>query len=492
MISHEAVVPPSAADAARIRAFFTEAQYSRDYMLQYLGMEKLPNPRGHDKVVLMDLTSERVPSNVLFRLFYMGVTLDRAELSGIIPDWFIEAACDCKLLRVEGKQLAPEAMIVPLAGQWIASDLGERFDASVPDFVLWPNPTSQLLMRLSVRRPSRATLDLGTGTGVIAISAAAYSERVIATDLNLRALEFARFNAQLNGTKNIELRLGDGFAPVKGEKFDLILSNPPFFVTPSNHFLFCDNPMELDQLCRNIAREAAEHLNEGGYFEMLCEWAEVEGQPWRARVAEWFEGTGCDAWIVNCQSRNARQYASDRISEAHDSCDAAPDTFREYMDYYRARNVASIHDGIVVMRRRSGKNWVAIEESERTPDTPFGDLIVSRFAARDFLEARASIEQMLMTKPLVSPHARLEQVAQPGEHGWEPAGLTLRMAKGFPTKIAVQPLVAEFLSSCNGKRTLKEIAGDMVERLGGPEDQVQIECVEIIRKMVAQGFVLGT
>ena len=490
-MSHEAITPPSAADAEKIRAFFTKAQYSRDYMLQYLGMDKLPNPRGRDKVVLMDLTNEPTTSNALFRLFYMGMALDRDEVSGIIPDWFIKTVCDSKLLRAEGKQLAPDAMIVPLAGQWIASDLGARFDASVPDFVLWPNPTSQLLMRLSVRRPSRATLDLGTGTGVIAISAASYSEKIVATDLNARALEFARFNARLNGTDKIDLRLGDGFAPVKGEKFDLILSNPPFFVTPSNHFLFCDNPMELDQLCRNIAREAAEHLYEGGYFQMLCEWAEIEGQPWRQRITEWFEGTGCDAWVANCQTRNARQYASDRIAEAHDSCDAAPDSFREYMNYYRTRNVAAIHDGIVVMRRRSGKNWVAIEDSERTPDTPFGDLIVSRFAARDFLEAHASVELMLGTKPLVSPNARLEQVAQPGEDGWEPAGLTLRMAKGFPTKVAVQPLAAEFLSSCNGKRTLRQIAAEMVERLGAPEEQVQAECVEIIRKMVAQGFVLG-
>lgn len=491
-MSQEVIVPPSAEDAEKIRVFFTKTQYSRDYMLQYLGMEKMPNPRGRDKVVLMDLTSERTAANTLFRLFYMGMTLDREEASEVIPDWFIETARASKLLRAEGKQLVPEVMIVPLTGQWIASDLGARFEASVPDFVLWPNPTSQLLTRLSVRRPSRATLDLGTGTGVIAIGAAEYSEKVVATDLNARALEFARFNARLNGKDNIELRLGDGFQPVKGEKFDLILSNPPFFVTPSNDFLFCDNPMELDQLCRNIAREAAEHLNEGGYFQMLCEWAEVEGQPWRDRVTEWFDGAGCDAWVVNCQTRNARQYASDRIAEAHDSCDAAPDAFREYMEYYRARNVVAIHDGIIVMRRRSGKKWVAIEESGRTPDTPFGDLIVSRFAARDFLEANASVEQMLLTKPLVSPHARLEQVAQPGEDGWEPAGLTLRMTKGFPTKIALQPLAAEFLSACNGKRTLKEIAAGMVEKLGAPEGQVEAECVGIIRKMVAQGFVLGS
>jgi len=148
--------------------------------------------------------------------------------------------------------------------------------------VLWPNPTSKFLSRFAVRRHSRATLDLGTGSGILSLGAAGYSDRVIATDLNPRVPSFVTFNARLNGIENIELRMGDGFAPVAGLTFDLILSNPPFFITPKSDYLFCDNQMELDQLCGSWLQQGPAHLNEGGYMQMLCEWHKSETNPGRS------------------------------------------------------------------------------------------------------------------------------------------------------------------------------------------------------------------
>ena len=110
--------------------------------------------------------------------------------------------------------------------------------------MLWPNPTSKFLARFAVRRRSRATLDLGTGSGILSLDASRFSDLVVATDLNERAVAFARFNARLNGIENIEVIAGDCFAPVAGRRFDLILSNPPFFITPNADYLFCENPME--------------------------------------------------------------------------------------------------------------------------------------------------------------------------------------------------------------------------------------------------------
>lgn len=72
-------------------------------------------------------------------------------------------------------------------------------------------------------------LDLCTGSGIIAICAARKGGKVIATDINPRALAMARFNAAINGVRDkIEFRQGDMFKPVEGMLFDLILVNPPF------------------------------------------------------------------------------------------------------------------------------------------------------------------------------------------------------------------------------------------------------------------------
>ena len=79
-----------------------------------------------------------------------------------------------------------------------------------------------------------ATLDLGTGCGIQALLSAKHSERVVATDVNARALAFARFNAALNGIDSIEFRHGDLFEPVDGERFGLVVANPPYVISPDS------------------------------------------------------------------------------------------------------------------------------------------------------------------------------------------------------------------------------------------------------------------
>src|SRR5438046_1475536 len=72
--------------------------------------------------------------------------------------------------------------------------------------------------------PVDSALDVGTVCGIHAIRAARYARRVVATDLNPRALRFARFNAALNGVANIEFREGSLWEPVGDETFDLIVA----------------------------------------------------------------------------------------------------------------------------------------------------------------------------------------------------------------------------------------------------------------------------
>lgn len=76
---------------------------------------------------------------------------------------------------------------------------------------------------------SHEILDMGTGSGVCAVFAAKEAARVVAVDINAAAIRCTRINALLNGVEGkIDARQGDLFAPVGGERFDLILFNPPF------------------------------------------------------------------------------------------------------------------------------------------------------------------------------------------------------------------------------------------------------------------------
>jgi methylase of polypeptide subunit release factors len=484
------LTPLTPSDAQRMREFLSQSGYEEANLRQKQYFAELPSSRLRNFPRLLDRTQEPSLLNTLLRWFWLGVAQHSSSARELVPSWFTNLAVSCGLLRHESDRLVSEAMLFPVDGFLVASDHTIRIDASDPEFVLWPNPTSRLLSRFTVRRPSRATLDLGTGNGIQALSAASHSQHVVATDLNPRAVAFAKFTARLNGLENIECLPGDGLEPVSSRKFDLIVSNPPFFISPSGRYLFCDNPMDLDQLCRRFVREAPNCLEDDGYFQLLCEWAEVRGQPWKERVVEWLEGSGCDAWVIKGHTQDPSEYAQHRISETAASTERDTELYANYMAYYRERKVEAIHDGIIAMHRRSGLNWSLIEEVTETPKDPFGESVLLTFAARDFLASHASDEQMMAVKPRLAPHSRLEQFFQPAEGGWQPSSLTLRLVKGFPFFVGLQAPVAGFLSNCNGTRSVGELIQDFARQVDAPLERVQAECLGIIRRLIERGFLL--
>jgi release factor glutamine methyltransferase len=101
----------------------------------------------------------------------------------------------------------------------------------VPDQVQPPKAGSLFFCRhLAVQRGERM-LEIGAGLGLAAVLAARAGARVVATDILPEAVDAIRANAALNGVA-VDARLGDGYAPVAGERFDLICTNAPQMPTP--------------------------------------------------------------------------------------------------------------------------------------------------------------------------------------------------------------------------------------------------------------------
>lgn len=467
---------------------FEEAGYVEAQIRKHLGAMELPSGQLRNLPRLLDRTAEPSALNTLLRWFWLGVPVTTtATAETVLPETISQLEETGLIVERDGDWVAT-AMLLPIEGFLVAADHPAAIERQESELVLWPNPTSKFLAKFAVRKRSRATLDLGTGSGILSLEAAKFSDKVIATDLNERAVEFARFNAWLNGVKNIEVVAGDCFAPVSGEKFDLILSNPPFFITPQSDYMFCDNSMELDGLCRRLVKEAPGYLNEGGYLQMLCEWAQVEGESWEARVGEWLEDTGCDAWVMKGLTQDPAEYAQHRIRETSRDMAGDAKAFSGYMDYYRQRGVESIHDGLIVMRRREGKNWARIEEVPKTPGGELGEMIVSTFEAQDLLTSKGEDAQLLTMRPKLSPHARLEQICVPKGGGWRAESVTLRLVSGFPFHMAMQPLVAEFLATCDGTKRADEAIAEFATQVNAPLERVQSECLAMMRKLVERGF----
>ena len=190
------------------------------------------------------------------------------------------------------------------AGEPVAYLTGRRgfwtLELAVTPVTLIPRPETELLVERALERLPRDVdtriADLGTGSGAIALALAKERPRarVIATDASEAALTVARANAAENGIDNTEFRHGSWFAPLAGERFDLIASNPPYIEADDPHLGEGDlrfEPMSalasggdgLDDL-RVIVGEAPSHLVDGGW--LLVEHGWNQGAAVRALFAD--------------------------------------------------------------------------------------------------------------------------------------------------------------------------------------------------------------
>ena len=147
--------------------------------------------------------------------------------------------------------------------------------------VLIPRPETEVLIDLALTKLQDMTapkiLDLGAGSGIIAISLALESPAatLLAVDLSTAAISVARTNAGRLGAR-VDFRHSDWFTHLAGERFDLIVSNPPYVAADDPHLAGDGLPFEPQMalsdgadglVCiRRIVADAGEHLNPGGWL----------------------------------------------------------------------------------------------------------------------------------------------------------------------------------------------------------------------------------
>ena len=480
-----------AGESRDFRDFFRESGYTTQSLQKCFGSSEIPQLHLL-KLYLLGIPLEPSRLNLLFRWFWIGTPVEKALAGEFIPERMIALFLKAGVLVEQDSSLMSTARISPFAQHLILSDHAVlRTGYLGTDTILWPNPTTLLCYHLSIQASVGRTLDLGTGNGILALAAAAHSGSVVATDLNPRARDFCLFNAALNGVSNLEFREGNAFEPVRGERFDLILANPPFFVTPSVRRVFSDNSMELDGFCRMLIRQAPKHLNENGYCQMLVEWVEVQGQPWRERLQQWFAGLGCDVQVLAHYMRPAADYAMIRVQEDRDEVrdpmeQAALTT--EWRTYFESNQVEAIYGGVIMLRKREGNNWVRLEELRSQIARPFGESLRRTFENRDVLEAHAD-EQLLAIRPLLPESARLQKQFAISAGGWKLTSVDLHLSEGVPYSLALQPQVADFAAMFDGKKTLGEVADQFAAGLGVDAALVRRECCGITRQLADRGLV---
>ncbi|MGN0111547.1 MAG: SAM-dependent methyltransferase, partial [Cellulosimicrobium funkei] len=266
------------------------------------------------------------PTAALAALFLLGDDVPRRALDAALGRTGVDGARRLGLVEAAGAgdddavralvDLRPYAA-TDAAGPvtwWLSSDLGELATGRrlAPDHVLGAGGASLTLAQVTVRTPVGRVLDLGTGCGIQALHAARHARAVVGTDISRRALGFAAFNAALDAafdedsgdspsagpggaapTGRVELREGSMLEPVAGERFDLVVSNPPFVITPRAaggalpDYEYRDGGRSGDDLVRDLVTGVGAVLEPGGVAQLLGNWEHRRGIPWDERVGAW-------------------------------------------------------------------------------------------------------------------------------------------------------------------------------------------------------------
>ena len=444
--------------------------------------------------------------------FLLGRPIDRRRLERALPHLGVDGAVRLGLVEAAGSQ--PDDEVRPLVALrpyqaerdwWLACDLGElaaggRLRA---DHVLGVGGASLTLARFTIRNPVQRVLDLGTGCGVQALHATQHSDHVVATDISQRALAFARFNLALNGVGDrVDLRAGDMLHPVAGEQFDLVVSNPPFVVTPRRAdlttYTYRDGGLEGDAVVERLVAGIGRHLLPGGTAQLLGNWELRRGVPWQQRVAAWLDadaanGVVLDAWVIQREVQDVAEYAETWLRDAgrpgHQEWQSA---YLAYLDDFAGREVEGVGFGLITVRRREARTSVRpplrrFEELRGGRQQPLGACVAAGLAAEQWL--RDTDDDTLCTVRLrVAADVTEERHHRPGtEH---PEAILLRQGGGFERVVQVSGQAAAVVGACDGELPVGVLLDAVADLMDLSPGQARQQVLPVVRHLIVDGLLL--
>jgi methylase of polypeptide subunit release factors len=437
--------------------------------------------------VLLQALHPVEPLATLVRLFMLGQDVLSGEFERRVGDR-AEAFSEAGLLKVRGGRVAAAVALTPWRGRIVAHDPDPPGDLW-PGHVTGPNPAAETLTQLMINTPVSRALDVGTGSGVLALAASTFADHVVATDVNATALDYAGLTAGLSGATNIETREGTLFDPVAHERFGLVVSNPPFLISPETELLFRHSPMDRDKLSATVVRDAAMHLDEGGYAIVLANWIQEPGGPWADVPASWTRDTGCDTLLLLHGIEDPLAYAvrwNLRLQQL------APDRFAEtlasWLEYYRREKIESLASGVVILRRRVGPNWLhGLEISAETRGTASAHL-QAIVAAQDYLARSPSDDELLATAFVIPEVHRLNQSLRSRGSEYVVEATSLSLEEGLGTSATIEPELVPVLLRLDGSQLLAEAVRDVAALTEADPDGLADRAVAFILDLLRRGF----
>src|SRR5512133_1859051 len=451
--------------------------------------------RQREVPVHMQRLRAGTPLEAAVKLFFLGVPMPRREVELALEPLRAEDLQRLGVLEAGEGPLRAAVRLAPHAALLLAGNRypDETPDGAPADYVATATAPSAILGALTVRRPVARGLDIGTGSGVQAIWAARHCERVVAVDVNPRALNLAAFNSRLNGATNIEFREGSLFEPVADERFDLIVCNAPYVVSPDARYAYRDSGLASDSFCEQLVRETPAHLEEGGFAHLLIGWI-LNEEDWAARPRRWLDQSGCDCWLLLGMQRDPVTHAAVWNQDlAHDPSRYA-DTLDRWVCHLAELGAEAVLEGAAIIRRRSeGRNWFRADRIPPGRPDPASEHIQRAFRAQDQLSELADETTLLDEAFRVGDRLRFEQKLGCRNGGYVVESMAAVLEEGLGFRAAIDQSTATLIPLLDGRRSLREaISGAARARgLSGSDlEEFTSGAIAVVREMLELGFLV--
>ncbi len=445
-------------------------------------------------------TRDGSPLATLVRLFLLGATVeDRAALAAL-PETGIPTALAQGVLERDGDGLRAALDIRPHATDDAEFLLVSDLDSDVRpgpvrrDHVLGLGSASVTLARAVVRHPVGNALDLGTGCGIQALHLSGHAATVTATDVNTRALALAAATARINH-QEWDLRAGSLYDPVVGERYDLIVSNPPFVVGDGRtRFTYRDSGLPGDGIGRALVAGARSHLNPGGIAQFLANWLVVGDADWRDRVGGWVASSGCDAWVVQREIADPAEYVGLWLADAGEDGRSGGDRTAarriavEWLDYFATHRVQGIGMGVITLRHTDADR-PSVTLDEITGEEITGDEVSAFLRNRAWVEATRDAD-LLATRFELASQVMLEQRALPGHEGWNVVFRMARRHGGPGATLQLDEWGQALLAGCTGTAPLRVLIDLLASAHGVPASALAEAILPSVRVAVMRGLLV--
>ncbi|WP_329005199.1 class I SAM-dependent methyltransferase [Kribbella sp. NBC_00709] len=470
-------------DVGGLRDAFGAAGYTVDGVAERLGEQANGALARNETAPAVRRTGSGDALDTMIRLFLLQRPVPEALVNKVFPGIDLVAL---GIIATSGGEARAVLDIRPFAVDgrewWVVADLTPGLDgrreAMRSDYVLGIAPASLSLINLTVPTKAERVLDIGTGCGIQSLHLADRVDQLVATDVNPRALQFAKATAALNHI-DLDVRDGSLYEPVKGERFDLIISNPPYVISPPGGDLtYRETEYVGDTLVEQLIRQAPAHLTDGGWCQLLANWTCVRGEDWQDRIAAWTGDRA--AWAVQREQLDPAEYVELWLRDA--GLHGAPQyttRYDEWMRYLDDQNVEAIGMGWITLHNVPGtldaESWPY--EIER----PIGPHVLHRFERLEGLPADLTALHLRVADDVIQ-----ETTGQPGAE--DPATIVLRRQRGMRRAEQVDTVLAGFVGACDGDLSTGQILAALADLMDRPLVDVLSDYLPQIRSLVIEGF----